>query len=1265
MHQPSVRSVVAEDIYFVQGCDELSPRDEALLGRVLAVGASSARVPAGSLYLVTPRPGTISPWSSKATDIAKNSGLVLQRIEKGVAYYVDASGSPARTDLAPYLHDRMTEVVLGSFAAASALFEDGPVRPLVEIDVLGLGPRALAEANERDGLALSEDEIGYLYEAYEVLKRNPTDVELVMFSQVNSEHCRHKTFNASWTLDGERQAKTLFEMIKNTFSAHPEGVLSAYSDNAAVISGGLGSRFFPDVGTGVYEYHQEEVHSAVKVETHNHPTAVAPFPGAATGVGGELRDESATGRGAKPKMGLCGFSVSNLEIPGFDQPWEQHYGRPDRIASALEIMLEAPIGSAGFANEFGRPNVAGYFRTFEHVQAKVARGYHKPIMLAGGLADIRAEHVKKGRLSEGAVVVVLGGPAMRIGLGGGAASSMHSGASTSALDFASVQRGNAEMQRRCQEVINACWSLGEDNPIISIHDVGAGGLANALAELVHDSRVGGTFELRRIPCAEPSLSPMEIWCNESQERFVLGTSEQGLEVLTELCERERCPLAVVGRATREERLVLKDSLFDSLPVDLPMAVLFDKPVKKTIECARANKKLSPLDTKGISLEDAIQRVLRLPSVASKKFLITIGDRNVGGLITQEQMVGPWQVPVSDVAVAALSFDCDRGQAMSIGERGPVALLDPAASARLAVGEAITNILAADVAQLGDIKLAANWMAAGGYEDEDVALYDAVRALGEQFCPAVGLAIPVGKDSLSMRSVWRADGEERSVVSPMSVVISAFCTVGDVARTLTPQFKVSEDSVLVLVDLGLGRNRLGGSALAQVYNQLGDEAPDVSPTTLVAAFEALVKLKRAGVVLAYHDRSDGGLLATVCEMAFAARCGLELDARGLSGSELEKLFNEELGFVIQVPRADAGLVLEVLSESFGAHAAIIGRPISSQRITIATGAGLYEYDRAKLEGWWAETSYEMQRLRDNPHCAREEYASVFDDGDPGISEKASFDFHMPVPLKAASRPSIAILREEGVNGQIEAAAAFDAVGFRSVDVHLSDLISGRVKLGGFRGLVACGGFSYGDVLGAGEGWAKTILLQQDLREAFAEFFARPDTFSLGICNGCQMFAALKEIIPGAEHWPGFVKNVSEQFEARLVSVRVNESPSLFFRDMGGSVLAVPVAHSEGRAVFVDDDSVEAAASRGLVALQYVDNRHEVTETFPYNPNGSVHAVACLTSRDGRATILMPHPERAFLSRQFFGAGAGHRVYGEPYSAWIKFFHNAKTWSDETR
>ncbi|MGO8722756.1 MAG: phosphoribosylformylglycinamidine synthase [Acidimicrobiales bacterium] len=1257
---PSVAGMAAEDVYFVQVRDGLAPGDEDVLKNLLNCGATPTVRPPGRLHLVVPRPGTISPWSSKATDIARNSGLSVERIEKGVAYYVESSGPSPDLLLGGHLHDRMTEAVLGSLDAAETLFRTDPPRPLLRIDMSRSARRALVEANQRDGLALGPEDIDYLQEAYRCLGRNPTDVELVMFAQVNSEHCRHKTFNAIWTIDGERQPRTLFEMIKNTYAKSPDGVLSAYVDNAAVIRGGVGGRFFPDGDTRTYGYHEEEIHSAIKVETHNHPTAVAPYPGAATGVGGEIRDEAATGRGAKPKMGLSGFSVSDLDIPGWSQPWEQNYGRPDRIASALEIMLEAPIGAAGFGNEFGRPNVAGYFRTYESVTGDRARGYHKPIMLAGGLADIRPEHVNKQKLRDGTLIVVLGGPAMRIGLGGGAASSMHSGASTTALDFASVQRGNAELERRCQEVIDACWALGTGNPIIAIHDVGAGGLANALPELVHDSAMGGRFELRNIPSAEESLSPMEIWCNEAQERFVLGTSAEGLKILTDLCARERCPFAVVGYATESKRLVLTDALFDNVPIDLPMSVLFNEPRQKRVECESRSTELAALDMSGVSLDDAVERVLHLPAVASKKFLITITDRNVGGLITQDQMVGPWQVPVSDLAVAASAFDVNSGTAMSLGERAPVALIDAGASARLAVAEAITNILAGDVEELSDVNLAANWMAASGYGDEDERLYRAVRAIGEDFCPSLGVAIPVGKDSLSMRTVWDEDGRERSVIAPLSLVISAFAPVGDVRRTLTPGLEDSEESVLVFVDLGFGKNRLGGSALGQVYNQLGDESPDVEPQALVQLFRSIVRLKSEHLILAYHDRSDGGLLTTVCEMAFAGRCGLSLDLTRLPGNDLEKLFNEELGVVVQVRSRDLDRVMYILGEAFGTHASVIGRPTSDESISIVVGQETYTKRRADLEAWWAETSYRMQRLRDNPLCAEEEHRAIYDGDDPGLRVKASFETLGLAGRRSASRrPRVAIFREEGVNGQVEAAVAFDTVGFRSVDVHLSDVVRGRVDLEDFCGLVACGGFSYGDVLGAGGGWAKSILLQEELRSAFVAFFERPDTFSLGICNGCQMLAELKRIIPGSQHWPRFVRNVSEQFEARLVSVRVNESPSVFFRGMSGSVLSVPVAHAEGRADFSEEEGLEGALAGGLVPLQYVDNYHALTDRYPYNPNGSPLGVASLTSSDGRATILMPHPERAFMNRQLFRSAKPLGAHSE----WLRFFENAKLWADQ--
>ncbi len=1000
VEHPAVVSVAAEDVYFVHASEALSDAEETVLQDLLGCASVPAPRPAGRLHLVVPRPGTISPWSSKATDIAVNSGLGLQRIEKGVAYYLELSDPSSSPELAGYLHDRMTETVLGSMQAAAELFADELARPLSELDVLGLGRKAVAQANEDYGLALAEAEIDYLCGLFEDLGRNPTDVELVMFSQVNSEHCRHKTFNAAWIIDGERQAKTLFEMIKNTYERTPGGVLSAYSDNAAVMSGGVGGRYFADAGTGVYGYHREPIHWAIKAETHNHPTAVAPYPGAATGVGGEIRDEAATGRGGEPKMGLSGFSVSNLRIPGHRRPWEEDYGKPDRVASALEIMLEAPLGSAGFGNEYGRPNVAGYFRTYERASGQIAYGYHKPIMLAGGSAEVRPEHVHKDRLADGAVIVVLGGPAMRIGLGGGTASSMDSGASSAALDFASVQRGNAEMQRRCQEVINACWALGADNPIVSVHDVGAGGLANALPELVHDSDMGESSSCGAFRA--PSRACPRWRSGATRPRSVSSSrpARRGWTCSRALCERERCPFAVVGRATAEPRLVLTDSLFTGTPIDLPTSALFGRPVEKTVECSSPSPHLSAFVPDGIELAEAVKRVLQLPAVASKKFLITIGDRNVGGLIVQEQMVGPWQVPVSDVAVAALAFDADSGQAMSLGERAPVAQIDAAASARMAVGEAITNILAADVQRLSDVKLSANWMAAAGYGGEDAALFRAVRALGEDFCPALGLAIPVGKDSLSMRTVWDANGEERCVISPLSVVISAFAPVADVRRTLSPQLALSGDSVLILLDLGDGRNRLGGSALAQVYNQLGDEAPDVDPAVLTQLFESVVELKKSDLLLAYHDRSDGGLLATACEMAFASRCGLSLDLSQLPGSVLGKLFNEELGAVVQVRRADADRAMALLSEHLGGRAAIIGHPTRDQTISIVAGATVYSASRSELEGWWAETSYEMQKIRDNPQCAEAEFAAVGDDDDPGLRTSVSFGL---LPLAPPGRP----------------------------------------------------------------------------------------------------------------------------------------------------------------------------------------------------------------------------------------------------------------------
>ena len=1238
----SITMVDAEYVHMADLDRNLTIEEDAQLHRLATYGTPFKGQAKGALYLAVPRPGTISPWSSKATDIVHNSGLsAVKRIERGTAYYVDGAKSNS-PKIAAVLHDRMTETVLSDLEAAKVLFEIAEPKELRTVS-----RTKLKAANLELGLALNDGEIDYLHKAYSALKRDPTDVELMMFAQVNSEHCRHKIFNADWLIDGKKQPKSLFKMIKNTYEKGGQGVLSAYTDNAAVLKGPEAGRFFSG-RDGAYKYHYEPVHSVVKAETHNHPTAIAPVPGAATGIGGEIRDEAATGRGAKSKMGLAGYTVSNLEIPGTPQPWEQEYGKPDRIVSALDIMLEAPIGGASFANEFGRPNLAGYFRTYQQQIGGTVWGYHKPIMIAGGLGNIRDQHVQKGRLPVDSLVIQLGGPAMLIGLGGGAASSQHAGSQEEKLDFASVQRGNGEIERRTNEVIDACWALGGDNPIISIHDVGAGGLSNALPELVHDSGRGAVFELRDIPSAEPGLSPLEIWCNEAQERYVLGIVPGDLERFKALCERERCPFAVVGKITTEEQLVVNDNLFKNQPIDLPMNVLFGKPPKLVREVKRQSVKQSGLDLDKIKLDEAVERVLKLPAVGSKKFLITIGDRTVGGLSVRDQMVGPWQVPVSDVAVTATSFESDTGEAMAMGERTPLAVIDGPAAARMAVGEAITNIAAADIKQLQDIKLSANWMAAAGQPGQDQQLFDSVKAVGEDFCPALGLTIPVGKDSLSMRTAWREKDQDKSVMAPVSLVITGFAPAQNTGKTLTPQLDVTDETRLILVNLSTKDPRLGGSALAQVYNRAGGQAPDADATSLKEFFKALTKLKQAGKILAYHDRSDGGLLATVLEMAFAGRVGLELEIGGLCGHPLEKLFNEELGAVLQVKKSD---VLDVI-KLFG-DATDIGRPTTDQKIVISDGFELYRSTRAKLEAIWSETSYKIQKLRDNPASADQEFDAIKDDKDPGLSPKVSFA--LLSAKKYSAKPKVAIFREQGVNGQIEMAAAFDKAGFTSIDVHLNDIISGLINLDDFVGLAACGGFSYGDVLGAGEGWAKSILYSDKLRTEFNKFFTRPGTFSLGVCNGCQVLAALKELIPGAENWPVFLRNASEQFEARVITVKINDTPSILLKGMAGSILPIPTAHGEGLAQFTGIPDMD------LVAAQYVDNHGSVTENYPANPNGSPQGITALTTPDGRATIIMPHPERVFLTKQL----SWHPADWGVDSPWFKLFQNARAWVEESK
>ncbi|HEV7454363.1 MAG TPA: phosphoribosylformylglycinamidine synthase [Candidatus Saccharimonadales bacterium] len=1249
---PGVQTVSAEYVHLVSEATPLSPAAKSQLKTLLTYGEPYPGARPGELFVVGPRAGTISPWSSKATDIAHNSELHdVKRIERSVAYYVQASSPVDRAAIAPLLHDRMTEAVFGSLAEAEILLAEATPAPVTEVELT-----KIAEANTVLGMALAPDEIEYLARAYTELGRKPTDAELMMFAQVNSEHCRHKIFNADWVVDGKKQPKSLFKMIKNTYEKGGQDVLSAYSDNAAVMKGPSAPRFFPDPATNIYHTIQEPAHIVAKVETHNHPTAIAPFPGAATGTGGEIRDEAATGRGSRTKMGLAGFTVSNLRIPGALQPWEHEYGKPGRITSAFDIMIDAPLGGAGFANEFGRVNLAGYFRTYEQADAQgQVWGYHKPIMIAGGTGTIRDAHVLKHKLPVGAKVIVLGGPAMLIGLGGGSGASMNNGESLEDLDFASVQRGSAEMQRRCQEVINYLTSLGEQNPIVTIHDVGAGGWSNALPELVHDSGRGAHFELRDLPIADPGMSPMQIWCNESQERYVLGIKAADLPLFKAACERERCPFAVAGETTAEDRLVVSDRHFKNNVVDLPMSVLFGKPPKMTRTFTRTPVVATPLKLAGINLGEAVKRVLHVPAVGSKKFLITIGDRTVGGLTARDQMVGPWQVPVSDVAVTSSGFGAKTGEAMAMGERAPIALIDAPASARIAIGEVITNIAASSIGKLSDVKLSANWQAAVGFGHEDEKLFDTVTAVGEAFCPALGITIPVGKDSLSMRSTWQEDGAEKSVVSPLSLIITGFAPVKDVARTLTPQLQLAEPSELLLVDLSGGHARLGGSALAQAYSQIGDEVPDAEPVLLKKYFTAMQKLNRDGNILAYHDRSDGGLLATLAEMAFAGHCGLTVDIAALPGkTPLAKLFAEELGVVLQVRKTVVAAVRSLLTASLGGCVYAIGTPTTAQAIVIKQGSKtLYRESRAQLEQWWAATSYHMQSARDNAGCAKAEYDAILDDTDPGLSSRITFT---TTGRKFAGRPKVAIFREQGVNGQVEMAAGFDQAGFAAVDVHLNDLLSGRLCLDDFAGLAACGGFSYGDVLGAGEGWAKSILLHTKLRLAFETFFARPDSFSLGICNGCQMLSGLKELIPGANHWPEFLRNESEQFEARLVTVQINDSPSILLKGMQDSRLLVPVAHGEGRVVFSATNGAAVAVKQNLVAAQYTDNYGKATSKYPSNPNGSVLGVAGLTTLDGRATIIMPHPERMFLTAQHSWHPANQAVNGP----WFKLFQNAREW-----
>lgn len=1307
----AIVSITGRYMHFVDSAAAIAPDDVKRLAGLLTYGEPFDGKIEGEEFVVIPRFGTISPWASKATDIAHNCGMTdIRRIERGILYVVHLKsgllgGVKKLSDegiaaVQALLHDRMTEMVLRSAEKAAGLFGELEAKPLAFIDIAQGGKDALVNANTELGLALSEDEIDYLLAAFTTAKRNPTDVELMMFAQANSEHCRHKIFNADWTIDGVKQDKSLFAMIKNTHQLAPRGTVVAYSDNSSVIEGATVSRFYPRgaASGNVYQASEELTHILMKVETHNHPTAISPFPGASTGAGGEIRDEGATGRGAKPKAGLSGFTVSNLMLPDAVQQWENAndvtvaitedsesnvYGKPDRIASALQIMIDGPIGAASFNNEFGRPNLGGYFRTYEQNVAGSVNGYHKPIMIAGGIGSISAKHTKKHDLPVGSLLIQLGGPGMRIGMGGSAASSMATGANTADLDFDSVQRGNPEMERRAQEVINACWAMQDDNPILSIHDVGAGGLSNAFPEITNDAKRGAIFDLRAVPLEESGMAPKEIWSNESQERYVLAIAPESLPQFEYLCKRERCLFAVVGTATEERQLKVIDPQHGNEPVDMPMDVLLGKPPKMHRDVSHVEQTLPAVDLTGIDLLEASVRVLRLPTVADKSFLITIGDRTVGGTTVRDQMVGPWQVPVADCAVTAMSFEGYLGEAMAMGERTPLAVINAAASGRMAVGEALTNIAAAPIADISDIKLSANWMAACGQPGQDAALFDTVKAVGMELCPALGISIPVGKDSLSMRTTWQDDGADKAVISPVSLIVSAFAPVYDVRKSLTPQLRTDVgDTVLIVIDLGRGKNRLGASAFTQVMQQLGNETPDVdSAEDLKGFFNAIQRLNKEQKLLAYHDRSDGGLFATLCEMAFAGHSGLSvnLDILTLEGEHasdggdaknwtsqiaerrndmtLRALFNEELGAVIQVRAAEKSDVMNVLREyNLGACSHIIGKLSDDETIEFTRDAKvIYSQSRMDLHRFWSETSWRIARLRDNPDCADAEYDRILDKFDPGIKPVLTFDPQEDIAapfIAKGARPRVAILREQGVNSQVETAYVMHKSGFEAVDVHMSDLISGRAFLSDFKGLIAVGGFSYGDVLGAGEGWAKTILFNMQLAEEFATYFDRADTFALGICNGCQMMSNLKSIIPGAQAWPKFTRNKAEQFQARFSMVEVTDSPSIFFNGMSGTQAPIAIAHGEGYADF----SLTGDIDEAIVAMRFIDNKGHASETYPYNPNGSPEGITSVTTPDGRFTVLMPHAERVFRTVQ---QSYHPDSWGED-SPWMRMFRNARKW-----
>ena len=1313
-----LESIEAQYLHFIWSEDKLEQDKEQVLQNLLTYGQPFvSQFSTGKSWfgkgsdgiqgaIVVPRFGTVSPWASKATDIAQQCGLDVLRIERGVQFSWK-SKKPLNIEqhqlVLGLIHDRMTESVIDSVESANELYQTLDDRPLARIPVLTEGRVALDKANQELGLALSEDEITYLAENFVRLNRNPSDVELMMFAQANSEHCRHKIFNSSWTIDGEDQDKSLFAMIRNTHQLQPEGTIVAYSDNSAIMAGCEAETWTPQGNEHRYVKDTRLVHTLMKVETHNHPTAIAPFPGASTGAGGEIRDEGATGTGGRPKAGLTGFSVSNLNIPGTNLPWEEEkYGKPERIATPLQIMTEGPLGGAAFNNEFGRPILGGYFRVFEQTLGGLRRGYHKPIMIAGGIGSIDSIHTHKKEIQPGHLLIQLGGPGMRIGMGGATGSSVATGTNTADLDFDSVQRGNPEMERRAQEVINACRALGDQNPIVSIHDVGAGGLSNAFPELADSAGLGAQFKLRSVPLEESGMSPAEIWCNESQERYVLAIDAKDLELFKSFCERERCPFAVVGEATQERHLRLLDSKQpanseDALPIDMPMEVLLGKPPRMHRDVKREHQSFAELNVTDVDLAQAIAWVLQQPTVASKSFLITIGDRTVGGLNARDQFVGPWQVPVADCAVTMMDYKGYRGEAMSMGERTPVAVIDAPAAARMAVGEAITNLLAADIYRLADVKLSANWMAACGAPGEDAKLYDSVKAVGMELCPALGISIPVGKDSLSMATEWRDGNQAKKVVAPVSLIISAFASVCDVRKTATPLLKLNNpdgsplETELILIDLGRGKNRMAGSILSQVLNQSGRTAPDLDdPEDLKNLVAAIIELRKDNQLLAYHDRSDGGLLACVAEMAFASHTGISINvdmiavdtgqepdygdaknwAQQVSGRRHEQtvraLFNEELGAVIQVRRDDRDAVFATLSKlGLSAFSHVIGKPNTNGRIEIWRDAkNIFSEPREVLQKMWTNTSYQIARIRDNPDCADSEFALLDNLADPGMSPKLTFDIADDISapfINKNANPKVAILREQGVNSHVEMAYAMNWAGFESFDVHMSDLLSGKAKLDDFRGLISCGGFSYGDVLGAGEGWAKTILFNQKLRDQFISFFNRQDSFALGVCNGCQMMSNLSGIIPGAEAWPKFTRNQSEQYEARLVMAEVLASPSIFTQGMEGSQLPIAIAHGEGFANFSQQGNLQLIQSQGLSALRFVDHAGKPTEVYPMNPNGSPGGLTGVTTPDGRFTVMMPHPERVFRAAQMSWCPPEWLDTPDGASPWLRLFRNARVWA----